>query len=191
MHGLDAGSFWVNRPQGLLWKSVARKSESVRGSAGSPAPFLARGLWVWRLEGKCYVLPRFELVSPVPPALCDGANGDLGDLRFTFTDPPKRAGYNSKSLNLRIKLSFGISASEHNLCHLPGLVVWRDRSAVYHSKVAGFSNHTFRTTPWKKNSFQISETRFISQKVSVKSFCESQFPHKSANLSFIITNIRN
>ena len=31
----------------------------------------------------------------------------------------------------------------------------------------------------------------ISQKSFIKSFGESQFPHKSVNLSFIITNIRN
>jgi len=32
---------------------------------------------------------------------------------------------------------------------------------------------------------------FISQKVFIKSFCESQFPHKSVNVSFIITDIKN
>ena len=31
----------------------------------------------------------------------------------------------------------------------------------------------------------------ISQKVFIKSFCKSQFPHKSINLFFIITNIKN
>ena len=31
----------------------------------------------------------------------------------------------------------------------------------------------------------------ISQKVFIKSFCNSRFPHKSVNLSFIITNIKN
>ena len=33
--------------------------------------------------------------------------------------------------------------------------------------------------------------RFISQKVFQKSFCKSQFPHKSVNLSFIITDTKN
>ena len=32
---------------------------------------------------------------------------------------------------------------------------------------------------------------FISQKVFIKSFCKSQFPHESANFSFTITNIKN
>jgi len=32
---------------------------------------------------------------------------------------------------------------------------------------------------------------FISQKVFIKSFGKSQFTHKSVNLSFIITNIKN
>ena len=31
----------------------------------------------------------------------------------------------------------------------------------------------------------------ISHKVSIKSFGKSQFPHKSVNLSFIITDIKN
>ena len=31
----------------------------------------------------------------------------------------------------------------------------------------------------------------ISQKVFVKSFRKSQFPHKSVNGSFLITNIKN
>ena len=31
----------------------------------------------------------------------------------------------------------------------------------------------------------------ISHKVLIKSFWTSQFPHKSVNLSFIITNIKN
>ena len=31
----------------------------------------------------------------------------------------------------------------------------------------------------------------ISQKVFTKSFCKSQFPHKSVNVSFIITNFDN
>ena len=30
----------------------------------------------------------------------------------------------------------------------------------------------------------------ISQKVFIKSFCKSQIPHKSVNLSFIVTNIQ-
>ena len=34
-------------------------------------------------------------------------------------------------------------------------------------------------------------TVIISQKVFIKSFGKSQFPHKSANVSFIITNIKN
>ena len=32
---------------------------------------------------------------------------------------------------------------------------------------------------------------FISQKVFLKSFCKNQFPHKSVNLSFSITNVEN
>ena len=32
---------------------------------------------------------------------------------------------------------------------------------------------------------------FISQKRSLKSFCKSQFLHKSVNLSFIITSVKN
>ena len=32
---------------------------------------------------------------------------------------------------------------------------------------------------------------FISQNLFVKSFCKSQFPHKSVNLSFSITNVKN
>ena len=35
-----------------------------------------------------------------------------------------------------------------------------------------------------------SSTRFISQKVLLKLFCKSRFPHKSVSLSFIITNIK-
>ena len=31
----------------------------------------------------------------------------------------------------------------------------------------------------------------ISQRVFIKSFCKRQFPHKSGNLSFIITTIKN
>ena len=31
----------------------------------------------------------------------------------------------------------------------------------------------------------------ISQKVFIKSFCKSQFPHKSVNSSFIIANVIN
>jgi len=31
----------------------------------------------------------------------------------------------------------------------------------------------------------------ISQKVFIKFFCKSQFPHKSVNISFIITNMKN
>ena len=33
-------------------------------------------------------------------------------------------------------------------------------------------------------------TRFISHKVFLKSFCRSQLPHKSVNLSSTITNIK-
>jgi len=33
--------------------------------------------------------------------------------------------------------------------------------------------------------------RRISHKVFLKSFCKSQFPHKSVNLSFTITNIKD
>ena len=33
-------------------------------------------------------------------------------------------------------------------------------------------------------------TKFISQKVFIKSFCKSQPPHKSVNLSCIITNVK-
>jgi len=31
----------------------------------------------------------------------------------------------------------------------------------------------------------------LSQAVFIKSFCKSQVPHKSVNLSFIITNVKN
>ena len=31
----------------------------------------------------------------------------------------------------------------------------------------------------------------LSQRVFIKSFCKSQFPHKSVNLSFTITNMMN
>ena len=31
----------------------------------------------------------------------------------------------------------------------------------------------------------------ISQKVLIKLFCKSRFPHKSVNLSFLVTNIKN
>ena len=31
---------------------------------------------------------------------------------------------------------------------------------------------------------------FISQNVFIKSFCKSELPHKSVNLSFIITNTK-
>ena len=34
-------------------------------------------------------------------------------------------------------------------------------------------------------------TRIISQKVFIKSFCKSQFPHRSVELSFIITNLKS
>ena len=34
-------------------------------------------------------------------------------------------------------------------------------------------------------------TILISQKVFIRSFCKRQFPHKSVNLSFIITNVTN
>ena len=34
-------------------------------------------------------------------------------------------------------------------------------------------------------------TKVISQKLFTKSFCRSQFPHKSVNLSFIMANINN
>ena len=33
--------------------------------------------------------------------------------------------------------------------------------------------------------------RFISQKLFVKLFCKSQFPDKSVNVFFILTNIKN
>ena len=36
-----------------------------------------------------------------------------------------------------------------------------------------------------------SRSRLISQKVFIKSFCKSQLPQKSVNLSFITTNIKN
>ena len=32
-------------------------------------------------------------------------------------------------------------------------------------------------------------SNFISQVVIIKSFCKSQFPHKSVNISFIVTNL--
>ena len=32
---------------------------------------------------------------------------------------------------------------------------------------------------------------FISQKVFIKSFCKSEFPHKFVNVSFMITDIEN
>ena len=39
---------------------------------------------------------------------------------------------------------------------------------------------------------QASTTKvFISHKVFLKSFCRSELPHKSVNLSFTITNIKN
>ena len=41
------------------------------------------------------------------------------------------------------------------------------------------------------SGFRVSGLGFISHKVFLKSFCRSQFPHKSVNLSFIITNIKN
>ena len=35
------------------------------------------------------------------------------------------------------------------------------------------------------------EKVLISLKVFIKSFCKSQFPHKSVNLSFIITDLKD
>jgi len=37
----------------------------------------------------------------------------------------------------------------------------------------------------------LSGSELISQRVSTKSFCTNQFPHKSVNVSFVITNINN
>ena len=44
------------------------------------------------------------------------------------------------------------------------------------------------TTSSRKSELEKSIT---SQKVFMKSFCKSQFPHNSVNLSLIITNIKN
>ena len=37
----------------------------------------------------------------------------------------------------------------------------------------------------------ITRDTFIAQKTFTKSFFQSQFPYKSVNLSFIITNVKN
>ena len=42
----------------------------------------------------------------------------------------------------------------------------------------------------RRNSSPSTSCRSIPQKVLIKLFCKSQFPHKSVNLSFIITNIK-
>ena len=39
--------------------------------------------------------------------------------------------------------------------------------------------------PWK------AKMKVISQKVFIQSFCKSQFPDQSVNLSFVVTNIKN
>ena len=45
--------------------------------------------------------------------------------------------------------------------------------------------------PWAGTLSQVNPRNIISQKVFTKSFCKGQFPHKSVNLTFIITNIKN
>jgi hypothetical protein len=57
-----------------------------------------------------------------PLALGDCANSALEDSRFTLPAIAKSDVYNLRSPDLGSKSTFGVSASEHNLSHLPGLV---------------------------------------------------------------------
>ena len=57
---------------------------------------------------------------------------------------------------------------------------------------SGLDVQRFKSTPLRSEADARKRLLvFISQQVFVKSFCKSQFPHKSVNLSFILVTIND
>ena len=56
--------------------------------------------------------------------------------------------------------------------------------------IEGASNVVIASATWCQWSLWCHTAWFISQNLFVKSFCKSQFPHKSISLSFMITHVR-
>ena len=64
-------------------------------------------------------------------------------------------------------------------------VWWRQITCSYLT----VGSHRFQTSTLRL--LGNTAVKFISQKVFINSFCKSHFLHKSVNLSFIITNMKN
>jgi hypothetical protein len=68
------------------------------------------------------VLPRSGGLDETGPSVGSGSNSGQEHLRFTLTETLKRGPCNLRSGDLGTKSTFGITASENNLSHLPGVV---------------------------------------------------------------------
>ena len=80
----------------------------------------------------------------------------------------------------------------HTHRHTHYLSLSHTHSLTHSSSTSYMRSSTPRwPSPWTFDCHPVSRSILISHKVFLKSFCRSQLPHKSVNLSFTITHTKN